>query len=201
MAQQGRQTQAVMNRTIRAIADVIKNHGTEVIKEDGKPRVTRIQRYLKSDFNIDITIPTVYKYLKKDMESISQIEIDGVKSYILKGLKDVVADALDISQADPDNSVRLKTMNTYSRLLGVQAKIIAEFDKLQMNKDVEDRPIYNIVFGKPSSIERICPKCKHGWLDVGDSKDKRFKIIKDCKAQKVFDDFIRNEEDEEPTDV
>jgi hypothetical protein len=120
-----------------------------LIAKYGSMSTRQLADKLYEEYGLKVSHGQVSLDLKQDIESLSEKEIDEKKSSLLKELEDTIEAAKNISRTDENNNTRLKAMDTYNKLIQTQAKILAEFEKIKMQLQEKERPIYNISIGKP----------------------------------------------------
>jgi CRISPR/Cas system type I-B associated protein Csh2 (Cas7 group RAMP superfamily) len=124
---------------------------TEIIAKRGTVSATEIVDYLKADYGIIVTRQTVTADLKKDLEALTNEDVDKIKSGILSQLDELIQIAYNRSKSGERDS--LKAMDVYNKLIKTKADIVNSFEKMRMELVEKERPIYNIVIGKPLEID------------------------------------------------
>jgi uncharacterized protein YqeY len=89
--------------------------------------------------------------LKKDLEALTNEDVDKIKSGILSQLDELIQIAYNRSKSGERDS--LKAMDVYNKLIKTKADIVNSFEKMRMELVEKERPIYNIVIGKPLEID------------------------------------------------
>jgi len=125
-----------------------------IIQELGRvPSSREMQKLLKEKYNIEANHNTINNDLKKDLESLTKEEYNNQKEGILNMLDTEIGIAHKIATNEGDSSLRLKAMNTVSKLSKTKSEILIKFRKAQADLATEEKPIYNISIGEPVEID------------------------------------------------
>jgi len=126
----------------------------EIIKELGKlPSSREMQKLLKDRYSIEANHNTINTDLKRDLEFLTKEEYTNQKSGILNMLDTEINIAHTIATNEADNELKLKAMNTVSKLSKTKSEILIKFRKAQAKLATEEKPIYNISIGSPVEID------------------------------------------------
>ena len=126
----------------------------EILQELGKvPSSREMQKLLKDKYGIEANHNTVNADLKRDLEALTKEEYTNQKSGILSMLDTEISIAHSIATNEGDSELKLKAMNTVSKLSKTKSEILIKFRKAQAKLATEDKPIYNISIGKPVEID------------------------------------------------
>lgn len=127
----------------------------EIIKKLGEvPSCRKMAQLLKDDYGIVANHNTINSDLKNDLETLSKEEYENRKSSILKMIDDEIDIAHGIATNDLDNSVKLKAMNTVSKLSKVKADILIKFRKAQAEQAKEEQATITVFIGEPKEIDK-----------------------------------------------
>lgn len=126
----------------KAITTIVAKHGTTSPGE--------IVRYLKNDFGITVTRQTVMTDLKRDLEALTNEDMDSVRTGILSQLDELIQIAFNRSKSGDKTS--LKAMDTYNRLIKTKADIVNSFERMRLDMIEKERPIFNVVIGEPVEV-------------------------------------------------
>jgi hypothetical protein len=77
-----------------------------------------------------------------------EIQKEGIMSMIDK----LISIANGIATTDENSNIRLKAMNTVSKLSKTKSEILAQFRRTEAEKQ-DNKPIYNIFIGKPKEVD------------------------------------------------
>lgn len=144
----------------------------EIIQELGRvPSSREMQKLLKEKYAIEANHNTVNTDLKKDLEALTQEEYTNQKNGILSMVDAEITIAHNIATNEQDSELKLKAMNTVSKLSKTKSEIIIKFRKAQAKLATEEKPIYNISIGEPVEIDLK----KFKKLDKGVKNDKKIK--------------------------
>jgi hypothetical protein len=126
----------------------------QIIQEIGKvPSSREMQKLLKDKCSIEANHNTVNADLKRDLEFLTKEEYTNQKNGILSMLDTEISIAHSIATNEADSELKLKAMNTVSKLSKTKSDILIKFRKAQARLSTEDKPIYNITIGKPIEID------------------------------------------------
>jgi len=126
----------------------------EIIQELGKvPSSRKMQTLLKDKYSIEANHNTVNADLKRDLEFLTKGEYTNQKSGILSMLDTEINIAHTIATNEADSELKLKAMNTVSKLSKTKSEILIKFRNAQAKLATEEKPIYNISIGKPIEID------------------------------------------------
>lgn len=122
----------------------------EIIQELGRvPSSREMTKILKKKKGIDVNHNTVNNDLKKDLESLTESEYENQKSGILSMLDNLVQVANNIATTDSDSNLKLKAMNTITKLSKTKADVLTKFRKANAELTKKERPVYKVSIGKP----------------------------------------------------
>lgn len=127
----------------KAITDIIAKYGTTSPSE--------IVRYLKEDFGIEVTRQTVTTDLKRDLDQLTNNDMQTIKSGILSQLDELIQIAYNKSKSGDKQA--LKAMDTYNKLIKTKADIVNSFEKMRLEMMEKERPIYNVIIGEPKEVD------------------------------------------------
>jgi predicted CopG family antitoxin len=127
----------------KAITDIIAKYGTTSPGE--------IVRYLKSDYGIEVTRQTITTDLKRDLDALTNDDMDTIRSGILSQLDELIQKAYNMSKGDNKNA--LKAMDVYNKLIKTKADIVNSFEKMRLKMMEKERPIYNVIIGEPVEVD------------------------------------------------
>lgn len=126
----------------------------EILQKLGKvPSSREMQKLLKDEYSIEANHNTVNADLKRDLEFLTKEEYTNQKSGILSMLDTEISIAHTIATNEIDNELKLKAMNTVSKLSKTKSDILIKFRKAQAKLSIEEKPIYNISIGEPIEID------------------------------------------------
>jgi len=126
----------------------------EILQELGKvPSSREMQKLLKDKYGIEANHNTVNADLKRDLEFLTKEEYANQKSGILTMIDTEIDIAHRIVTTESDNELKLKAMNTVSKLSKTKSEILIKFRKAQAKLATEEKPIYNISIGEPIEID------------------------------------------------
>lgn len=115
---------------------------------------TKIVEYLKTDYGIETTRQTVTDDLKKDLETLTADELKNRKTGILSSIDELTQAAKEIAlNMTEDAKVRLSAMTAYSNLVKTHAEVLKKFEQASIALKAGERPVYNILIGKPSKAD------------------------------------------------
>ena len=123
----------------------------EIMSKYNTSNPADIADYLKSEYGIDTTRQTVHRDLQKDLESLTEKEIEGIKSKMLAEIDDLISIAYNRATTGDRDS--LKAMSVYNKLIKTKAEIINKFHEFKLKLKEEDRPIINVVIGKQKEVK------------------------------------------------
>jgi len=125
----------------------------EIIKELGKmPSSRQMQKLLKERYGIDANHNTINVDLKQDLESLTKEEYTNQKDGILKVLDTEIDIAHNIATTESDNALKLKAMNTVSKLSRVKSDILIKFRRAQAKISKDEKAVYSVFIGEPKQI-------------------------------------------------
>ena len=126
----------------------------EILQELGKvPSSREMQKLLKDKYSIEANHNTVNADLKRDLEFLTKEEYTNQKNGILSMLDTEISIAHTIATNESDNELKLKAMNTVSKLSKTKSEILIKFRQAQAKLSTEEKPIYNISIGEPVEID------------------------------------------------
>ncbi len=126
----------------------------EIIQELGKvPSSRKMQTLLKEKYGIDANHNTVNADLKRDLEFLTKQEYTNQKNGILSMLDTEIEIAHNIVTTESDNELKLKAMNTVSKLSKTKSEILIKFRHAQAKLSTEEKPIINVSIGEPVEID------------------------------------------------
>jgi len=126
----------------------------EILQKLGKvPSSREMQKLLKDEYDIEANHNTVNADLKRDLEFLTKEEYTNQKSGILSMLDTEINIAHTIAMNESDNELKLKAMNTVSKLSKTKSEIIIKFRKAQAKLSTEEKSIYNVSIGEPIEID------------------------------------------------
>ena len=129
----------------QAIADIIAKYGTLSSR--------KISEILKKDYGMVVSHATINADLKKDLEALTEDELQNKKGHILETVEELTTQAYNIAMTDENSKTRLSAMDTYTRLVKTNAEVIKKFEEAKMQLTEQQRPIYNIFIGKPRKAD------------------------------------------------
>lgn len=140
----------------------------EILQELGKvPSSREMQKLLKDKYGIEANHNTVNADLKRDLEFLTKEEYTNQKTGILSMLDTEISIAHTIATNEADSELKLKAMNTVSKLSKTKSEILIKFRKAQAQLATEEKPIYNISIGEPIEIDlKKFDKLKKGEKSV-----------------------------------
>ena len=124
---------------------------TAIIAKYGTTSPGEIVRYLKNDYGIKVTRQTVTTDLKRDLDSLTNEDMESVRTGILSQLDELVLIAYNRSKSGDKSA--LKAMDTYNRLIKTKADIVNSFEKMRLEMMEKERPIYNVIIGEPVEVD------------------------------------------------
>ena len=126
----------------------------EIIKSlDHVPSSRELTKLLKEKYGIVANHVTVLNDLKKDLEALTESDYDNKKSGILNMIEDEIDEAHRIATESVDDDLKLKAMNTVSKLTKTKAEILIKFRRAQAQLSKEEKPEYNVYIGQPKKID------------------------------------------------
>lgn len=126
----------------------------EILQKLGKiPSSREMQKLLKDEYNIEANHNTVNADLKRDLEFLTKEEYTNQKNGILSMLDTEIGIAHKIATNEADSELKLKAMNTVSKLSKTKSEILIKFRKAQAKLSTEEKPVYNISIGEPVEID------------------------------------------------
>jgi len=126
----------------------------EIIQKLGDvPSSRKMQTLLKNEYGINANHNTVNADLKRDLELLTKEEYTNQKNGILNMLDTEINIAHNIATNEADSELKLKAMNTVSKLSKTKSEILIKFRRAQAKLSTEEKPIYNISIGKPVEID------------------------------------------------
>jgi hypothetical protein len=128
----------------KAIVAIITKYGTTSPGE--------ICRYLKNDYGITVTRQTVMTDLKRDLDVLTNKDMDSIRTGILSQLDDLIQIAYNRSKSGEKDS--LKAMDTYNKLIKTKADIVNSFERMRLDMIEKERPIYNVTIGEPMEVDK-----------------------------------------------
>lgn len=127
----------------------------DIIEELGRvPSSREMQKLLMDKYGLEVNHNTVNKDLKQDLETLTEDTYKNQKAGILKTLDDELNVAHDIAMNDVDSEIRLKAMNTVSRLQKTKTDILIRFRKAQVEMNKEEAPVYTVIVEKPIEVKK-----------------------------------------------
>lgn len=122
----------------------------EIIQELGRvPSSREMTKLLKEKKGIDVNHNTVNADLKRDLESLTADEFENQKSGVLSMLDNLITIANNIATNNEDDGVKLKAMNTLTKLSKTKADVLTKFRKANADLNKAERPVYNVTVGEP----------------------------------------------------
>lgn len=126
----------------------------EIIQELGKvPSSREMQKLLKDKYSIEANHNTVNSDLKRDLEFLTKEEYANQKNGILHMLDAEITIAHNIVTTEADNELKLKAMNTVSKLSKTKSEVLIKFRNAQAKLATEEKPVFNISIGEPVEID------------------------------------------------
>lgn len=126
----------------------------EVIQELGKvPSSREMQKLLKDKYSIEANHNTINADLKRDLEFLTKEEYANQKNGILNMIDAEINIAHNIVTTESDNELKLKAMNTVSKLSKTKSEVLIKFRNAQAKLATEEKPIFNISIGEPVEID------------------------------------------------
>ena len=126
----------------------------EIIQELGNvPSSRKMQQLLKEKYGIDANHNTVNADLKRDLEFLTKQEYTNQKNGILSMLDTEISIAHNIATNEADSELKLKAMNTVSKLSKTKSEILIKFRQAQAKLSTEEKPIINVSIGEPVEID------------------------------------------------
>jgi len=129
------------------------------------PSCREMQKLLKDKYGIVANHNTINTDLKKDLESLTESEYQNQKAGILQMVDDELEIAHNIATNDPDNAVKLKAMNTVSKLSKTKSDILVKFRQARAQLNKKEKPEINIFIGEPKKIDMEKFKKLEGAVD------------------------------------
>ncbi len=129
------------------------------------PSCREMQKFLKDKYGIVANHNTINADLKKDLESLTESEYQNQKAGILQMVDDELEIAHNIATSDPDNAVKLKAMNTVSKLSKTKSDILVKFRQARAQLNKKEKPEINIFIGEPKKIDMEKFKKLEGVVD------------------------------------
>lgn len=143
----------------------------KIIKELKQvPSCREMQRLLKEKFGIIANHNTINSDLKQDLESLTKDEYDNQKNGILKMLDTEIDIAHTIATNESDNELKLKAMNTVSKLSKTKSEILIKFRHANAQLTKEEKPEINILIGSPKQIDEKKFKKLNGVIQNEDTE-------------------------------
>jgi hypothetical protein len=131
----------------------------EIIEELGRvPSSREMQKLLLEKKGIEVNHNTVNADLKKDLESLTEKELENQKSGILSTLDTLKAVANEIAMTESDSKLRLQAMNTLTKLEKTRADIVIKFRKANAELSQTEKPIYQVSIGEPRVVKNEMAK-------------------------------------------
>jgi hypothetical protein len=126
----------------------------EIIQSlDGKiPSSREMQRLLKEKYSLDVCHTQINKDLKLDLSSMTSKEYENQKDGIMSMIDKLINIANNIATSGENDGIRLKAMNTVSKLSKTKSDILSQFRRTEAEKQ-DDKPIYNIFIGQPKETD------------------------------------------------
>jgi len=134
------------------------------------PSCREMQRLLKEKFGIVANHNTINDDLKQDLESLTQDEYENQKSGILDMLNKEIEIAHNIATNKGDSTLKLKAMNTVSKLSKTKADILIKFRHANAQLTKEEKPEINIIIGEPKQIDEEKFKKLNGVVQNEDTE-------------------------------
>lgn len=126
----------------------------EIIQELGRvPSSREMTRLLKERKGLDVNHNTVNTDLKRDLESLTQEEMENHKTGILSMLDNLVQVANNIATTESDSKIRLQAMSTITKLQKTRADVLIKFRKANAELTKDEKPIYQISIGQPRVVK------------------------------------------------
>lgn len=142
----------------------------EIIKSlDHMPSSREMQKLLLEKYNIKVTHAMVNKDLKKDLEALTESEYENKKSGILNMIEDEIEEAHRIATTAIEDDLKLKAMNTVSKLTKTKTDILIKFRRAQAEISKEEKPDINVFIGQPKKIDEDKFKKLDGAVDNEDN--------------------------------
>jgi hypothetical protein len=143
----------------------------EIIKKIGKvPSCREMQKLLEEQYGIRANHNIINGDLKKDLETLTKKEYENHKSGILDMLDTELNIAHNISTNNPDDALKLKAMNTVSKLSKVKADIMIRFRQAQSQQAKKEQAEINVFIGQPKQADLSKLKKIEGDSDEGDKE-------------------------------
>jgi hypothetical protein len=140
----------------------------EIIKNEGEvPSCRRMQKLLKEKYGIEANFTLINQDLKKDLETLTKEEYKNQKHGILDMLDTEINIAHEIVLKETDNELRLKAMNSVSKLSKTKADILIKFKKAQAQLSSAERPIIEVSIGQPKEVDL------NEFKKIGDKKNEK----------------------------
>lgn len=126
----------------------------EIIQSlDGKiPSSREMQKILKDKYGLTVSHVQINKDLKLDLSSMTSQEYEIQKEGILSMLDKLITVANNIATSGENDGIKLKAMNTVSKLSKTKTDIVSQFRRTEAEKQ-DNKPIYNIFIGQPKEKE------------------------------------------------
>ena len=155
----------------RFIAQLIRDRKDEIAGSGNKPSVVKIQRIMKSEISVEISRPTITKWVtEEDLTKYLEINTydnnNQVKEYdeLMRVAKTIWNDP-SVKPSD-----RAKAQNSYLRAKKQKEDLLMSLAEQELKQYEAEQPNYLITF-TPGSAKRKCPKCGHEFYDMGKKKD------------------------------
>lgn len=126
----------------------------EIIKSlDHVPSSREMTKLLKEKYGLVVNHNTVLKDLKMDLEALTESEYENKKSGILNMIEEEIEQAHNIAINSEEDDLKLKAMNTVSKLTKTKADILIKFRRAQAQLSKEEKPEVNVFIGQPKQID------------------------------------------------
>jgi len=112
-----------------------------------------MQQLLKEKYGIKANHNTINEDLKKDLEALTPEEYENQKGGILKMLETEIDIAHNIATTDDNNELKLKAMNTVSKLSKTKADILVKFRRAHAQLAKDEQTTINVIIGKPEQVD------------------------------------------------
>ncbi|GAF77171.1 unnamed protein product [marine sediment metagenome] len=138
MAKRGRTVGGVQNARWLAEAEILADN-PEISD------IKMVEELIKR--GIATTRQTVHMDRQNDLEAMSSKDIKETKSAMIKELDTLINIAYARASAGGGDSLR--AMDKYDKLFNTKAKVLVAFERAKMSKKSSERPIINVLIGKP----------------------------------------------------
>lgn len=125
-----------------------------IIQEIGRiPSSREMQKLLLEKYGIKANHNIINSDLKKDLEALTPQEYENQKGGILKMLDTEITLAHNIATTDPDSSLKLKAMNTVSKLSKTKTGILIKFRQAHARLAKEEQAAIHVFIGTPEEVD------------------------------------------------